>query len=282
MRSSGVGRPRSRFASRSTEFVLRHFANLLRAFFLRSNSRRVSTPLDSPADNLNRLCQLLRAMSPFGAWVFAIVFGVSAILGYCVLAFVANSVLPNSLYRDGFQFYSFLLVAVLMITCGTPILFLYLSRPLLYRLLLMKPDRGDWVRMVFSDTATNFVPAAFVAVTGLIACAWYAPSKIWPAPHAAMAMTAGLACVYSNSLLMMSFSMGLELFKMVVYQVIGLALCLGLIPMVLLILDSTKILSGALQFAAFPSAWWVMMFVDAALVYGVARFRWLTCDLDWR
>lgn len=282
MRSPGVGRPRNRFASRSTEFVLRHYANLLRAFFLRSNSRRVSAPLDSPAANLNRLCQWLRAVSPFGTWVFAIVFGISAILGYCALAFVANSVLPNSPYRDSFQFYSFLLVAVLMITCGTPILFLFLSRPFLSRLLLMKPDRRDWVGFVFSDTATNFVPAMFVAVTGLVVYAWHAPSAIWSAPHAAMAMTAGLACVYSNSLLVMSFSRGLELFTMVVYQVVIFTLCLGLIPMVLLILESTKILSGALQFATFPSVWWVMMFVDAALVYCVARYRWLTCDLDWQ
>lgn len=242
--------------------------NFQERFWARDQQRRLSAALHSPRAASNHQSLLWRASHQmtaawFATWMAVVMsVGVSVVIPWIP---PANRI-PNTLWGLWMQ--------VTMFMWLIPFIRLMQQRPYLSRHLLATCGRQEWVRLIFRETARDYVPAAIATALGVAGYSIWGPAQGWPTWHVAALAISLLCAVYGISLLLVTFSPTMQAICF-----IGGFIALVAFFFIPLVVASQFNERAVDRILLWPPPWWIMMSVFAAVVIYAANRRWMNWEL---
>ena len=242
----------------------------------RGQQTRLRTALACPFNSPARQSLLWRASQSmtatgFSFFLMAMMLGWGGIffLIFLVIAGIPwNLQLISAIYPALIQPVAFALV--------TPAILLAQRHPFLASHLLMSVTRRDWVRLVFRETALDFIPLLVVIVLGLMGYSCWQPANGWPVWHLGLLMLGIVGLTYGATLILVT----LTLLGKVVFALgsIGSVIVLWLLVIQIGLQDPNQgVFLGELL--RWPPIFWIPTLLVAALGFKIAHHRWMNWQM---
>lgn len=247
---------------------------LIEKLWGRGQQTRLRAALDCPFPSPARQSLLWRASQIMTSTGFSILMTAS-MLGAIILFSLIFFVLAGMRWNP--QGFSAILPALMMplfYLLFIPSILLAQRCPFLANHLLMSVTRRDWVRLVFRETALDFVPFLVVLIVGLLGYSYWQPANGWPVWHLGLLIFGLVGLVYAGTLILVTLKVtGKILF---VLASISTLVGLGLLAILIEAQDQHLFLGELL---GWPPTFWVSTLLVAALGCKIAHHRWMNWQM---
>jgi hypothetical protein len=148
--------------------------------------------------------------------------------------------------------------------------------PFLANHLLMSVTRRDWVRLVFRETALDFVPFLVVLIVGLLGYSYWQPANGWPVLHLGLLILGVVGLIYAGTLILVT----LKLTGKILFVLASTVTLIGLGSLAILIGSQDPNQDVSLrELLGWPPIYWVSTGLVAALGCKIAHHRWMNWQM---
>jgi len=242
----------------------------------RGQQTRLRAALDCPFPSPARQSLLWRASQIMTSTGFSILMTASmlgAIILFSLFFFVLAGMQWN---QQGLSAIWPALMMPLFYLLFIPSILLAQKCPFLANHLLMSVTRRDWVRLVFRETALDFVPFLVVLIVGLLGYSYWQPANGWPVLHLGLLILGVVGLIYAGTLILVT----LKLTGKILFVLASTVTLIGLGSLAILIGSQDPNQDVSLrELLGWPPIYWVSTGLVAALGCKIAHHRWMNWQM---
>lgn len=242
----------------------------------RGQQTRLRSALACPFNSPAKQSLLWRASQPMTAAGFSFYMAMVALLSGIMIAVIQLGFNRIPIEGRGISVLWPIVWQPVAFAFVTPAILLAQRQPFLANHLLMSVTRRDWVRLVFWETALDFIPFLVVMALVLMGYWYWQPANSWPVWHVGLLLLGIVGLTYGVTLILMTLTLvGKVLF---VLGSIGSVVVLLVLVIQIGLQDPNqgKFLE---ELPRWPPIFWIPALLLAALGFKIAHHRWMNWQM---